>query len=62
MCRSEAEDAGGLLSVKDNNEAAAHFNRRTLCFFNCGNYKAHMQWGQLSSPQERPSQGMPFRS
>lgn len=36
MRRSEAEDAGGLPPAKDDNEAAAHFNRRTLCFFNCG--------------------------
>ncbi len=40
MSRSEAEDAGGLSPVKDDNEAAAHFNRRTLCFLICVNYKA----------------------
>ncbi len=38
MSRSEAEDAGGRLPVKDDNEAAVHFNRRTLAFFNCGDY------------------------
>ncbi len=35
MGRSEAEDAGGRLPVKDDNEAAAHFSRRNLRFFNC---------------------------
>ncbi len=40
MSRSEAEDAGGRLPVKDDNEAVVHFNRRTLCFFSCGNDKA----------------------
>ncbi len=38
MNRREAEDAGGLSPVKDDNEAAVHFDRRTLCFFNCGDY------------------------
>ncbi len=38
MGRSEAEDADGRLPVKDDNKAAAHFSRRTLRFFNCGNY------------------------
>ncbi len=33
MDSSEAEDAGGLMPVKDDNEAAAHFNRRTLPLF-----------------------------
>ncbi len=33
MGGGEAEDAGGLSPVKDGNEAAAHFNRRTLPFF-----------------------------
>ncbi len=40
MGSSEAEDAGGLSPVKDDNEAAAHFNRRTLPFFKRDNYKA----------------------
>ncbi len=35
---SEAEDAGGLPPVKDNNEAAAHFNRRTLPILKCVDY------------------------
>ena len=35
MRRSEAEDAGGLTPVKDDNEAAPHFTRRTLRVFNC---------------------------
>ena len=35
MRRSEAEDAGGLTPVKDGNEAAPHFTRRTLLVFNC---------------------------
>ncbi len=39
MGRSEAEDADGRLPVKDDNKATAHFSRRTLRFFNCGNYK-----------------------
>ncbi len=39
MGRSKAEDAGGLSPVKDNNDAAAHFNRRTLPFLDCVNYK-----------------------
>ena len=34
MRRSEAEDAGGLTPVKDDNEAAPHFTRRTLLVFN----------------------------
>ncbi len=38
MGSSEAEDAGGLSPVKDGNEAAAHFNRRTLPFFKRVNY------------------------
>jgi len=33
MSRGKAEDAGGLSPVKDDNAAAAHFNRRTLCLF-----------------------------
>ncbi len=37
---SEAEDAGGLTPVKDDNEAAPHFCRRTLLFFNCFDYNA----------------------
>jgi len=32
MSRGEAEDAGGRLPVKDDNEAAVYFNRRTLLF------------------------------
>ncbi len=39
MGGSEAEDAGGLSPVKDDNEAAAHFNRLTLPFFKRDNYK-----------------------
>ncbi len=39
MRRSEAEDAGGLTPVKDDNEAAPYFCRRTLLFFNCFDYK-----------------------
>ena len=35
MGRGEAEDAGGLTPVKDDNEAAPHFTRRTLLVFNC---------------------------
>ena len=38
MRRSEAEDAGGLTPVKDDNEAAPHFPRRTLLVFNCFDY------------------------
>ncbi len=38
MSCSEAEDAGGLSPVKDDNETAAHFNRRTLPFFKCVDY------------------------
>ncbi len=38
MGRSETEDAGGLTPVKDDNEAAPHFYRRTLLFFNCFDY------------------------
>ncbi len=41
MGRSEAEDAGGLSPVKDDNEAAAHFNRRTLPFFKRVDYKSN---------------------
>ncbi len=39
MGSSEAEDAGGLSPVKDDNEAVAHFNRRTLPFFKHVGYK-----------------------
>ncbi len=39
MGSGEAEDAGGLSPVKDDNEAAAHFNRRTLPFFKRVDYK-----------------------
>lgn len=39
MSRSEAEDAGGPSPVKDDNEAAARFSRRTSRFFGCVNYK-----------------------
>ncbi len=53
MGRSKAEDAGGRLParparfVKDDNEAVPHFNRRTLRFFNCGNYtKEHRPFQQ----------------
>ncbi len=38
MGRNKAEDPGGLSPVKDDNDAAAHFNRRTLRFFDCINY------------------------
>ena len=38
MRRGEAEDAGGLTPVKDDNEAAPHFPRRTLLVFNCFDY------------------------
>ena len=38
MGRGEAEDAGGLTPVKDDNEAAAHFTRRSLLLFNCFDY------------------------
>lgn len=38
MGRGEAEDAGRPLPVKDDNEAAAHFNRRTSRFFSRVNY------------------------
>ena len=33
-----AEDAGGLSPVKDDNAAARHFIRRTLTIFNRGDY------------------------
>ena len=38
MVRGEAEDAGGLSPVKDDNEVARHFIRRTLPIFNCVDY------------------------
>ena len=38
MRRGEAEDAGGLTPVKDDNEAAPHFTRRTSLVFNCFDY------------------------
>ena len=38
MRRGEAEDAGGLTPVKDDNEATPHFPRRTLLVFNCFDY------------------------
>ena len=38
MGRSEAEDAGGLTLVKDDNKAAPHFTRRTLLVFTCFDY------------------------
>ena len=34
----KAEDAGGLSPVKDDNEAARHFIRRTLLILDCGDY------------------------
>ena len=40
MERSKAEDAGGLMPVKDDNAAALHFNRRTLPFFKCVGYQS----------------------
>jgi len=40
----EAEGAGGRLPVKDGNEAAAHFNRRTLRFFSRVNYYVLPRW------------------
>jgi len=40
MGSNEAEDAGGLSPVKDDNEVAAHFNRRTLPFLKCVDYIA----------------------
>ena len=42
MRRSEAEDAGGLTPVKDDNKAAPHFIRRTLLVFNCFDYICHV--------------------
>ena len=39
MRRGEAEDAGGLTPVRDDNEAAPHFTRGTLLVFNCFDYK-----------------------
>ncbi len=38
MGRSEAEDAGGRLPFKDDNETAAHFTRRTLPFLKRADY------------------------
>ena len=38
MRRGEAEDAGGLTPVKDDNKAAPHFPRRTLLVFTCFDY------------------------
>ncbi|MBD5160579.1 MAG: hypothetical protein HDT14_00860 [Oscillibacter sp.] len=40
---SKTEDAGGLTPVKDDNEAAPHFSRRTLLFFSCFDYKLIVQ-------------------
>ena len=39
MVCSEAEDTGGLSPVKDGNEAARRFFRRTLSIFKCVDYK-----------------------
>ena len=39
MVRGKAEDAGGLTPVKDDNEAAHHFIRRTLPIFKCVDYR-----------------------
>jgi len=38
MGHSGAEDAGGRLPVKDDNEAVAHFHHRALRFFRRANY------------------------
>ncbi len=46
MGSSEAEDAGGLTTVKDDYEAAAHFNRRTLPFFKRVGYNINRWVGQ----------------
>ncbi len=54
MGRSEVEDAGGRLPVKDDNGAAIHFSRRTLRFFNCGNYKPQAETSTASEYRERP--------
>ncbi len=45
MGSSEAEDAGGLSPDKYDNEAAAHFNRRTLPFFKRVNYTSERRYG-----------------
>ncbi len=42
MGSSETEDAGGLSPVKDDNEAAAHFNHRTLPFFKYIDYRTDL--------------------
>ncbi len=47
MDRGGAEDAGGRLPVKDDNEAAAHFNRRTLCFFSRA---GHIEYSRPGTP------------
>ena len=39
MTRGKAEDAGGLTPAKDDNAAPYHFDRRTLPFFKCVDYK-----------------------
>ena len=38
MAYSEAEDAGGPMPAKDDNEAVRHFIRRTLPIFNRVDY------------------------
>ena len=56
MRRSEAEDAGGLTPVKDDNDAVPHFTRRTLLFFNCFDYKPPPRQGQKAGG---PGRGPP---
>ena len=66
MSRSKAEDAGGLTPVKDDNEAAAHFTRRTLLFLNCFDYTAQRNSRNHEHARRdgfRNAQGLPsFRS
>ena len=69
MRRSEAEDAGGLTPVKDDNEAAPHFPRRTLLVFNCFDDKIRASPRQKAKPlcfippSESPAPGRdPFPS
>lgn len=60
MSRSAAEDVGRLSPAKDGSEAAARFNRRTLCFFIRVNYKASWEAATSASRSKGRSGRSPF--
>ena len=57
MARGKVEDAGRLTPVKDDNEAARHFIRRTLPIFNCVDYIAARP--EIVRPNRSPARKSP---